>query len=149
MKLTRRQFLLAVVPASASLYVGGWWLINVRKGETSQIIISILKKKLYYLNISDQTLETFASDVQTILPSGYRRSMSWAGMLSPAYARVDIFHLTQRTKQKIEEFEEYIVSKFLLSSDFFYNDAREDREIQYIGLYQHASICSNPFAKFS
>lgn len=149
MKLTRRRFLLAVVPASASLYVGGWWLFNVRKGETSQIIISILKKKLYYLNISDQTLETFASDIHRYIPSGTRRSLSWAGMLEPAYSYVDIFHVTSRTKIRIEELEEYIISQFLLSSDFFYNDAREDREIQYIGLYKYASFCSNPFAKFS
>lgn len=149
MKLSRRRFLLAVVPASASLYVGGWWFFNVRKGESSQIIISILKKRLHYLNISDQTLEAFASDIQTSLPSGYRHTLSWAGMLEPAYSCVDIFHVTSRTKRIFEEVEEYIISKFLLSSDFFYNNAREDREVQYIGLYQYASFCSNPFARFS
>jgi hypothetical protein len=149
MKLTRRRFLLAAVPVSASLYVGGWWFFNVRKGETSRIIISVLKKKLYYLNISNQTLEAFVSDFQASLPSRYSKLLSWAGMLEPAYSRFEVFNLTPYTKKRFEELEEHIISNFLLSSDFFYNDAREDREIKYMGLYPYASSCSNPFARFS
>jgi hypothetical protein len=149
MKLTRRRFLLAAVPVCTSLYIGGWWIFNVRRGETPQIVISILKKRLNYLNISDQNLEAFASDLQATLPSGIRKLVSWAGILEPVYSRIEVFHATPYTKKRFEELEEFIISRFLLSSDFFYNNEREDREIQYIGLFPYARPCGNPFARFS
>jgi len=148
-KLTRRQFFLSAVPVCTSLYVGGWWIFNVRRGEISHIVIGILNKRLSYLNISDRNLEAFASDIQTSLPPRIRELISWAGMLTPVYSRIEVFQMSPYTKKRFEELEEYIISKFLLSSDFFYNNAREDREIEYIGLYPYARPCSNPFARFS
>lgn len=148
-KVSRRKFLFASVSATVSLYVSGWWFFKVRKSDATDIIIQVLKNNLSYLKLNDEDLVTFAESLQQNIPGSIRQQISWAGIMRPIYSHVDIFRLNPLTRSTFPEFEEFVVSKFLLSTDFFINNADEKREISYLGFYPYERPCSNPFARFT
>ncbi len=143
----RRRILLSSIPVGVSLYVGSWWAFKVRRDDSSDIVTSIIRKRLSYLDISDQDIIKYSSDLQRSLSPGIRTLASWAGIVEPIYSRIEIFHINAYAKKYFDEFEEFVVSRFLLSSDFFFYNAKEDRKIKYLGLYPYAIPCSNPFAQ--
>jgi hypothetical protein len=148
-KISRRKFLLATVPAAVSLYISGWWFFKVRNSDATDIVIQILKNNLSYLKLKDEDLATFAESLQQTLTGNIRQQISWAGIMRPIYSQVNIFSLSSLTRSTFAEFEEYVISKFLLSTDFFINNADENRNITYLGFYPYERPCSNPFARLT
>jgi hypothetical protein len=93
-------------------------------------------------------LEKFAADFQNIISARRRYLGSWSGLMTPLYAIVDIFDLTPFSAD-FKSFEEFAVTQFLLSSDFFENGANLNKPVKYISLYDpYETGCDNPFAKF-
>jgi hypothetical protein len=45
--------------------------------------------------------------------------------------------------------EERVTTLFLLSSDFFVNGADISRPVSYVGYYDPARACGNPFARLN
>jgi len=129
--------------------VGGWWFFKARKREAADIIISILHKKLPYLELDETGLNNFALDFQKTLSEKQVLIGTWAGLLKPIYSIVDIFKFVPFSK-KFEQFEGYVVTIFLLSSDFFYNGGDASRIINYRSFYDpYESGCDNPFAVYN
>ena len=145
-KINRRKFVIVTLFSGLSLYIAGWWIFKVRKGDATDIIISILRKRLNYMKIDKSELKKFADDFQKIVTGKHRYYGSWAGMLKPLYAVFNIYKLTPFS-DKFRDFEEYTVTMFLLSSDFFTGGADLSRQVKYIALYDpYESGCENPFA---
>lgn len=146
--LSRRKFIGVSILSGLSLYVGGWWFFKARKRQAADMIISILHKKLPYLELDETGLNNFALDFQKTLSEKQVLIGKWAGLLIPVYSVVDIFKIVPFSK-KFEQFEGFVVTIFLLSSDFFYNGADTSRVIKYRSLYDpFESGCDNPFVTF-
>ncbi|UCC78304.1 MAG: hypothetical protein JSW64_08430 [Candidatus Zixiibacteriota bacterium] len=147
-KISRRKFVIITLFSGVSLYVAGWWAFKVRKGDASDIIISIIRKKLGYMKIDKSEVKRFAGDFQKTFSNKQRLIGGWAGMLRPFYSLLDIHKITPFS-DKFKNFEEYAVTTFLLSCDFFRNGADLSREVKYTVLYDPYEIgCENPFANY-
>ncbi len=110
--------------------------------------MAILKKRLGYLKTNGEDLVIFAEDFQNIISARRRYLGSWSGLLTPIYRIVNIFDLTPFSDD-FRSFEEFTVTLFLLSSDFFEKGADLNRQVKYIGLYDpYETGCDNPFAEF-
>jgi hypothetical protein len=147
-KIGRRKFVIVSLFSGISLLFGGWWLFKVRKGDATDIIIAILKKRLGYLKIDPADLEKFAADFQNIISARRRYLGSWSGLLTLIYRVINIFDMTPFS-DNFRSLEEFTVTLFLLSSDFFENGADLNKPVKYVGLYDpYETGCDNPFAKF-
>jgi hypothetical protein len=136
--LTRRKFLIS---GGALLTVGvsGW--AYTREFTYRNLIISVLHRKLAYMTLDEASLRTFAdafvNDYGTLGLKGEGLALS-----RPVFPIVD-----SPGTDEVTRFENRVVSKFLLSSDFFRNGADETRLITYVAYYNPYSLaCANPFA---
>ena len=147
-KIGRRKFISGILAAGASIYIGGWWFFKVRKGDASDYIISVLRKRLDYLTLDNDGLKRFARDFQERTSPRRRYWNSWLGILSPVYAVFDFYKITPQPK-RFSSFETEIVTQYLLGSDFFIYDADTNRTIHYLQFYDTFETgCANPFANF-
>ncbi len=147
-KLSRRKFLSGVFTAGAALYVGGWWFFKVRKGDATYYIKSVLKKRLGYLNLEKISLDRFARVYQERLDTARLYWGSWIGILGPVYAMFDMVRFLPKSRS-FKNFEDDIITMYLLSSDFFIYDADTNRTVNFIEYYDSPEVgCANPFAEF-
>ena len=149
--MKRRNFILgsaAIAGLGASAYLGNWWTSKVQKHDASDIIQAVIKKKLPYLKISEKDIVTFSIELSNYMPKDASKKAAWIGIAEPLYSRLDLFSWSDITKRDITRFEEYVVEKFLMSTDFFQNHADESRRVNYISLYDpYLRPCTNPFAQ--
>lgn len=144
-KLSRRKFIFGALISGISLYIGGWWIFKVRKNDATDIIVAMLKKRLGYLNVDDSDLHKFAGDFQATFSPKRKYVSSWVGILGPVYSVADIFKITPYSKE-FSSFEEFTVTTFLLSTDFFDHRADLKRKTSYVGLFDiYDNGCNNPF----
>jgi len=109
------------------------------------LVVSVLRRNLAYLNLDEIDLYAFAdefvADRGTFGMRGHLLALAF-----PVLDRVDFLNPRQ---EQMERFEYRVVSRFLLSTDFFWNGADESRPIRYVSYnspFQRA--CGNPFAQF-
>jgi hypothetical protein len=138
--MKRRSFLIA----SAGALVGA---VGLRYGFSSDsaAIAKIIRKRLSYLRIDEAGLQQFAAD-------GVRQKLAKSLRVRTIDAMGDLyFHMTlspqSRLGDKVRHTEDRVVTQFLLSSDFFINNADKNRTVRYLGYYDPMVACSNPFAR--
>lgn len=136
----------ATLVSAASIYLGSWWVTKVRQEDALDIVMAILQKRLGYLKVDNEDLVAFSEAFQRSLPPKVKVLAGWAGAVEPLYSRTDV--LSSFTSTRFIEFEEYVVSKFLLSTDFFQHNADETRDVKYLGLFPYELSCANPLARF-
>jgi len=142
-KMNRRRFILSALVSGILLYAGGWWNFKVRKGDISDIVVTLVRKKLDYLQIDEAGLEQFAIDFAGTRAPMFALRLSWMGMFSPLYAHTNVLDSTNA----VDVFGEEVAKLFLLSSDFFWNGSDITREVKYIKFYNpYTRPCANPFA---
>ncbi len=147
-KISRRKFIGAAVLSGLAVYIGGYWFLKVRGKRAADIIAAILNKKLGYLQIEKAGVESFIADFQKTLSPKQILIGKYAGLFKPFYTYLNIFEYLSFTK-KFKQFEEYVCTIFLLSSDFFYSGADVERVVKYSSLYDpYEAGCDNPFADF-
>ncbi len=147
--MRRRSFIIAGFFTLLGGYTGGWWLFKVRRRDASDFIIATLRRRLAYLRLEEEGLVQFARDFQEGLSARRRRRAAWAGMLGLAQVHANLLSLLPGTSG-LRQFENEIVTAFLLASDFFFNGADESRPLRYIGLLDpYRRPCANPFARFT
>ena len=130
-KISRRQFRVgggATAVSAIFLYSGGWWFFKVRYRDSSDFIAAILHKKLSFLQLEEDGVQAFAKDYD------FQEITSWAGMAGPLYRYFDFFELTPRAEY-IDFIEDRVVLLYLLSTDFFLNDADESLPVKYLGYF--------------
>ena len=116
--MTRRAFLLAFV---ALLLVGmvRWVREILARGVPGETLTTRLRRHLDYLSFDDDVIDAFVRD--------YR-------------ADTDRVAKRERTAS--------IASRFLLSTDFFQNGAREEQSLEYVRYYDpYRSPCYNPLVE--
>ena len=149
-KFNRRRLLLYGALAGAGLaaaYAGGWYWVRVRNGDTEDLIVSILRRRLRGLQVAPEDMRDFARALQPRFAQHSRLAM--LGMLGPIYERVNVYRFLPYSALSFRRFENQIVQEFLLSSDFFAEGADPARPVQYFGARDPVRrICDNPFAVF-
>lgn len=141
MGLSRRKFLaLGLAAGVAPLYALYAW----RWGDPTEAIVAILKRRVGYLRVEPGTFYDFAKDyVSTKIE--YERKLA---TLSAAALPLRFYSPYRWLAQghAFRRLEDSVVSDYLLSTDFFYYDADEQRAISYISFYDpYARPCGNPF----
>lgn len=139
---SRRQVIAGVLGGLAA--VGGWryW----RSNEQDAILL-VLRKRLDYLQLDPQGARAFAADLVSQRALSAMR-LKMIGVVAPLYMHAE-WSGHNALQEAVRHGEERVVSKFLLSSDFFVSGADTTRIVRYLGLYDPLKACSNPFARFS
>lgn len=105
----------------------------------------VLVKRLSYLKLDPQGLESFASD----FVGGGKMAR---GKLRVIAAMAPLYHwlpASEETPESVRHGEERIVTAYLLSSDFFSGGADQDKVVHYLGLFdpwKKPEACRNVFA---
>ena len=146
--MNRRKFVLSALISSLILYLGGWWAFKVRSRDSSDMVTAILRKRLDYLILDEAGLDQFAADIQDVVQQDLNYAFSWLGILAPIYQYTQLFEGAVKAYH-LTELENTIVIQYLMSTDFFINNADMTQPVKYIGFYDpYRRICFNPFAKF-
>jgi hypothetical protein len=105
----------------------------------------IVFKRLDYLKLDEQGVRQFARDyaARHLISEGKLRMVAAAGLL---YTHLPISGASFLTSG-IHHGEDRIVTKYLLSTDFFQSGADESQTVQYLGFYDPLHGCGNPFAR--
>jgi hypothetical protein len=143
MKFPRRTFVaLGATTGLASIY----WLYKWNYGNPADVVVAILKRRVGYLRVDHETFHVFAKDYLEFRKDYEKdlRKLSVASIplrfMSP-YAWVDQGHAFRRL-------EDNVVSKFLLSTDFFQNGGNDRTLVTYLGFYDpQRAVCRNPLAR--
>ena len=143
--MRRRHVLGGVAGGLALLAAAGWR--TTPKHTLQEVVVAVLRKRLPYLNMEEEGLKRFATDlVANAVISPLR--LRTLGALLPVYRRVSL-EGEQNYMPELLHGEERITTLYLISSDFFQNKEREDREIRYMGYYDPLvrAACSSPLAR--
>ena len=95
-------------------------------------VVQTIRNELSFLNIEEEHLYAFAKDYAAGKSRTYKLIVKGYGLLGIGVNQSGKIH--------------YMVSSFLLSSDFFQNKMDEKRPIRYVGLYDpYRRPCAHPF----
>lgn len=120
----RRTFLKGVAAFTLSPLTRVW--AEEEAIDVHTFVLGTVKENFGYLRIDQAGLEAFADDLQIM----------WAK---------SIHHRRQAARNP----HEFVLERFLLSSDFFQNHADESKLVRYLGIYEpYLRLCQNPIAKF-
>ena len=140
---SRRRVLLG--GALTTLAFGVYGSYKLVFGDATDIVLAVLKRRVGYLDIDEETYQTFAEEYAT-----WKNREALLKRLSIFAAPMRVFtpYSLLRPKNSLRRLEDSIVGQFLLSTDFFQNGADETRKLNYMGFYDPAIMaCRNPFAR--
>lgn len=143
MLTTRRKFiglgLGALVGATAITTVYKWYF-----GDPQSVIVAILNRRLGLLKVDRRSFKLFAVDYLNFRHD-YRRQLSAMSIVSWPLRYISPYGLLPMGAS-LRRLEDNIVSKYLLSTDFFQNGSTSNMPVQYLSFYDpYVSICRNPF----
>jgi hypothetical protein len=144
--ITRRRLLVALGSAALSVPVLG--VLSFRNSRYTAVVAAIVHTRLSYLRCDPAGVNAFAADfVARLSPSGRKRLWLTAALyplyptlLSPSGPLMD---------RSLKQWEEALITSFLLGSDLFRAGGGETKTVRYVGYYDpYSMICGNPFARF-
>lgn len=143
MRLRRRRFLLigagTAVGIVTTFGVARWY-----RGDPASVIVAILERRLGYLNIDRGSFQRFTTDYLESRKE-YRRELTLMAMFSLPYRYVTPYPILKQG-HSLRRLEANVVSRYLLSTDFFEHGADESRALRYIDFHDPYRIaCRNPF----
>ena len=142
--ITRR----AVLWGGAGVAVAGLAAWGLTRYGLRAEIAAVLERRLNYLKLDPTGVRAFARDQTATLmnkkiPTWNRLRYHFGGAM-PAAPR---FYRSIDERSRIAHFEDFLVSSYLLSSDFFLQGADESRRVSYVAFFDPARPCQNPFAR--
>jgi hypothetical protein len=138
-RFTRRQLLGGFLLGALGL--GGLYTYQNRY---NKLIVSILQDRLSYLDLSEIDLDAFADDF-----ADDRGTYGTRGrLLALTYPIFETADFLNPAEEETMRFEERVVSRFLLSTDFFWNNSDETRPVRYLAYNNpYRTGCANPLAQ--
>lgn len=134
--MTRRVFLGLTFATSAILITSSFQFLNLKKR-----FHIFIKNVLPWLNFDIETINKFTSDYYKYECSTLKCQIRF--FLFLILENTPIFHNILQARRKIRRDD--IVSKFLLSTDFFQENMNENRTIKYVLYYDpYINPCYNP-----
>lgn len=145
MKYSRRQLLYAGLGVFAATGVG---IVSVGKTLTEREIVSLLRRRLRFLQLDETGLQSFAQDYVGVIlakrPTWNRIKYHLHSVVGPTFKR---FGRSNDKRTRAQRIEDDLAQIYLLSSDFFVNGADSRRLIHYVAYYDPMRACGNPFAR--
>jgi len=143
MGIRRRRFLMLGAGTAVGV-VATLGLSRGFRGNPSAVIVAILERRLGYLQIDRGSLDRFAADyIDT--RKRFSRELSLMSLFALPYRYVTP-HPWLKRGHALRRLEDNVVSRYLLSTDFFENGANETRPVAYVEFHDPYSIaCRNPF----
>ena len=141
-KVTRRRFLMASGLLGIGAVLGGYsvWV----NSKESDIIVAILKRRLGKLNVDDGVFEQYAIELIEKRRE-FKGKLKILSTVSSLATLVTPYNLLPM-KHPLRRIENYTVSNFLLSTDFFQNGADVSKPVSYFGFYDpYKRPCANFF----
>lgn len=112
--------------------------------DEKSIVVSILKNKLGRLDIDEKSFEDF-SVAYIEFRRKYKKQLRVLGVVSPIYTVVTPYEFLPMG-HPLKKLENNVVSNFLLSTDFFQNNADTARKVNYLGFHNpYKAPCRNFF----
>ena len=141
MGFSRRKFLaLGIGSGIAAIYGTYKWF----RGDPTDVVVAILKRRVGYLRVEQNSFHTFAKDY-------LRHKKEYEGdlrKLSVVSLPLQFFspYRWLRPGHALRRLEDNVVSLYLLSTDFFQNGSNEGRPVAYLSFYDpYSTVCRNPF----
>jgi hypothetical protein len=141
--MNRRNFIKLVALVSPAIGV----VYYINHTSYTELIIDTVYRHLYYLKLNHNQVVRFANDYS----ERYAKSNNKVASIDIAMEIRNIFPWIRKLNKRIETFENYVIIKFLESSDFFLNGSDENKQVNYLGLNfssPYETICTNPFAVY-
>jgi hypothetical protein len=144
-KLSRRAFLAGVVGGVAVLVAMPYVFYHWRFGKPTKIIIAILKRRVGYLKTEARSFERFATEYVDYKRE-YVAQLARLSVIALPFTYVTLYRWLPMG-HPLRRLEDNVVTKYLLSSDFFMHGADESRTVKYLSFYEPQHVpCRNPFA---
>jgi hypothetical protein len=143
MRLRRRRFLL-LGAGSAVILATGYGVARWYRGDPVSVIVAILERRLGYLQVDRSSFDRFAVDYLESRKE-YKRELQLMALFSLPYRYVTPYPFLKQG-HSLRRLESNVVSRYLLSTDFFEHGADESRTVRYVEFHDPYSIaCRNPF----
>lgn len=143
-RLSRRAFLTGLVGGLAVLVAAPYAFYQLRYGKPSKIIIAILKRRVGYLKTEAGSFERFAREYVSY-KSEYARQLARLSVVALPFTYVTLYRWLPMG-HPLRRLEDNVVTKYLLSTDFFLRGGDESREVKYLSFYEpQLAPCRNPF----
>lgn len=143
-KLSRRAFLGGAIGGVAVLVAAPYAFYHWHSGKPTSVIVAILKRRVGYLKNEPGIFERFAREYvdykrEYRLQLGRLSAVAFPLTYVTLYRWVPMGHPLRRL-------EDNVVTKYLLSTDFFQHGADESRSLRYLSFYEpQLAPCRNPF----
>ncbi len=145
LKITRRKLL--ALGATSGL-AGIYGLYKWHFGDATEVIVTILHRRVGYLRVDTSTFHTFAKDY-VVFRKQYERELAKLSALALPLRFMSPYAWLERG-HPYRRLEDNVVSRYLLSTDFFQNGANERTLVKYLSFYDPLlTICRNPLARRS
>lgn len=143
-EIPRRTFIIGVLASAVGFSLLGWWRLRSRTSDSLGLVADSLSRKLPFLELEPEGVSRFSQDVEAAMS---RIRISPSGELIEPTAPVIDGLAFQIENGSIRFYEDTVVRKFLLSSDFFLEGADESKPVNYLGWFDEFAPCRNPFAQ--
>jgi hypothetical protein len=144
MEKTRRNILKALALAPVIALTGYY----INSPGYQDLIIDAIKKRLSYLTLDEEGVKAFARDYS----GKYKKNKLKLVAIDLTVILNETFPWIESLDKRVTSYEDFIVAKFLKSSDFFRNGSDEKKLVKYMGLdYSdpYKAVCNNVFARFT
>jgi hypothetical protein len=144
-KLSRRSFLTRATAVLFVLVAAPYAFYHIKYGKAANVVIAILKRRVGYLKTEPGSFDRFAEDY-VHYKRAHARQLSKLSVAAFPLTYVTLYRLLPMG-HPLRRLEDNVVTKYLLSTDFFFHDADESREVKYLSFYEPSvTPCRNPFA---
>ena len=147
METGRRRFLWLSGGLAAWLSAG-YGISKLNWGDPADVVVAVLTRQLGYLDVDRASFRLFASDY-AVARRKHRRGLS---VLSAVALPLRLFTPAPWLEpgNALSRLEDNVVSRYLLSTDFFQHGADEASSVNYVAFYDpYNAICRNPFVNES
>lgn len=144
MDKVRRNMLKALALAPVIALTGYY----VNSPGYQDLIIAAIKKRLSYLTLDQEGVKAFARDYS----QKYKKNKLKLVAIDLTVILNETFPWIESLDRKVTSYEDFIIAKFLKSSDFFRNGSNENKLVKYMGLdysNPYKVVCNNVFARFT
>ena len=143
MRPNRRRFLL-LGAGSAVVIATGYGVARRYRGDPASVIVAILERRVGYLQVDRASFARFAVDYLESRKE-YKGELGQLALFSLPYRYFTPYPFLKQG-HSLRRLEANVVSRYLLSTDFFEHGADESRPIVYVEFHDPYSIaCRNPF----
>jgi hypothetical protein len=144
--ISRRRFFIGGFAIAA---IGGLGVVGFGRSAMEARIAAVLRGRLGFLQLDPDGVAQFAKDqagafLARKVPTLNRMRYHVLSAVAPSFNR---YYRSNDHRSHMQQFEDPIISTYLLSSDFFIHGSDESRVIRYVAFFDPMRACSNPFAR--